>query len=476
MKFLFVVHDNHEAHNSIPLGPAYVAQALRNNGVEASFFCQDVFHQTDKELEEFINVNNFDFVGIGFMAARFGRIRNTLKAIRNACTRTGALMVLGGHGPSPIPEFMVQETGADVVIIGEGEITAVEMANTVRDGRSLAEVAGICWRRRDGEVIRNKPRETFRNLDAIAMPAYDLLPMEKYWHSSAGQYADDAEQVRVGSIITGRGCVGTCSFCYRMVKGLRVRSINNIIEEIMLLHERYGINYLTIQDETLGKTKERVVDLCNAIAGLPFQLKWVSSLRVDILQDMQIAQVLAESGCVYLSLGMESLNQKVLDLMGKKTTVEQNLRAVENCVASGIDPGLNLIWGCPGDTVETLWQQVEFINKMSSGSECRTIRPVTPYPGSPLYDLAIKKGKLTGPAEFFDKFKNSDYVTVNFTDMTDEEMIAELYKANCAIIDAFCDHPKVKAGGNYFLAERNKMKQLFYDLYYNQFYQFRGVR
>jgi anaerobic magnesium-protoporphyrin IX monomethyl ester cyclase len=476
LNFLFVVHDLHEDVNALPLGPAYVAQALRHKDVDVSFFCQDVYHQSDEELEAFIKDKHFDFVGIGFLAARFNRIRGTLAAIRRACTHAGSMMILGGHGPSPIPEFILDATGADAAVIGEGDVTTVELVEAVRDGKSLASVAGIVWRNDAGRLIVNEPRKLIPKLDSIPFPAYDLLPMEMYTRAVVRHNPQLNEDRTVGYMISSRGCVGRCSFCYRMDKGLRVRSLDNIVDEIRLLHDTYGVNYLCIQDETIGAANRRLMQFCRAIRALPFKLQWVSSLRSDALQDEDTAKILKESGCVYLSLGLESLNQHVLDLMRKRTTVEQNLRAIRNCRAAALNVGLNLIWGCPGDTVETLWQQVHFINEMSAGIECRTIRPVTPYPGSPLYSQAIAEGKLKGPADFFEKFKNSDYITVNFTAIPTEMMIEELYKANCAIIDAFCDHPNVKKGGNYYLVDRGRMKQLFYDLYFNQYYEFRGIR
>ena len=476
MKFLFVIHDLHEPYNSVPLGPAYVAQALRENGIEVEFYCQDISHSPDSDLEAWILENRYDAVGINFLAARFNRIGPTLAAIRRACTQTGAVMVLGGHGPSPIPEFMLKRTGADVAVIGEGELTTVDLMQAIASSTSLAGVDGIAWIDKSGRIRFNRPRRLITDLDRIPFPSYDLLPMEKYTRQQADRHSQELDQVVFGNMITSRGCIGKCSFCYRMIKGLRLRSIDNIIAEMNLLNAEYGVNYFAFQDETLAANPKRIKEFCRRVSELPYSPSWSTGLRVDMLQDNDTVRMLKESGCVYLSLGLESLNQSVLDLMGKKTTVDQNIRAVELCNAHGLNPGLNLIWGCPGDTEDTLRRQVDFIKEMSSGTECRTVRPVTPYPGTPLYDLAVAEGKLTGPADFFDKFKNSDYVTVNFTNMSTPEMLDALYAANCEIIDDFCDHPQVQQGGRYFSTDKTWMKQLFHDLYFNGFYEFRGVR
>ena len=394
MRFLFVIHDLHEPNSSIPLGPAYVAQALREDGVDVDFFCQDVTHAPDDDLETRIREGGYDAVGINFLAARFNRIGETLSAIRRACNRTGAMMILGGHGPSPIPEFMLRRTGADVAVIGEGEATAVALMRAVGSGVSLAGVDGIAWT--DGE---GRPRRLIADLDRIAFPAYDLLPMDRYTRKQAGRHSQELDRVVYGNMITSRGCVGRCSFCYRMDKGLRLRSIDNIIAEMSLLHDEYGVNYFAFQDETLAASARRITEFCRSVCRLSFAASWSTGIRVDMIQDSETARMLTDSGCVYLSLGLESLDQEALD-----------------------------------------------------------------------------QGMLDGPADFFDKFKNSDYVTVNFTDMTTEAMIDALFAANCEIIDNFCDHPKVRAGGRYFSTDRDRMKKLFHDLYYDGFYEFRGVR
>ena len=120
--------------------------------------------------------------------------------------------------------------------------------------------------------------------------------------------------------------------------------------------------------------------------------------------------------------------------MGKHTKVEENIAAVENTIEAGIHPGLNFIWGDPGDSLESLDKIVKFLIQYDTLGQLRTVRPPTPYPGSPLYYKAIEEGKLAGPGDFFEKFVNSDRMTVNFTDLPDSEVYTALFKANSILI------------------------------------------
>jgi len=136
----------------------------------------------------------------------------------------------------------------------------------------------------------------------------------------------------------------------------------------------------------------------------------------------------------------------------------------------GLVMGLNVIWCNPYDSEESLWKLVDFLKKYNTYGQIRTIRPVTPYPGCPLYYDAIKMGLLKGPGDFFEKFKNSDLITVNFTDMTTDECHKLLFAANTELI---LDH-FLKTEGD--MKEAKNLINGFYGLYFENDYKFRGAR
>jgi len=172
-----------------------------------------------------------------------------------------------------------------------------------------------------------------------------------------------------------------------------------------------------------------------------------------------------KAGCVFINYGIESMDDDVLKRMKKGLRVRQVYKGIEETLKSGISPGFNIIFGHIGDTHETLQKGVDFLLKYDNGSQLRTIRPVTPYPGSPLYDEAVERGLLGGCKDFYvNKHTNSDLLAVNFTSLTDDEFHLALHDANSKLID------------NYINKSKAEYKKQLKDLYINNNSSFRGFR
>jgi len=429
-KILFIIHDVYKEDNTFPLGIAYLAAVLRKAGHFIQIYSQDVFHYTNQQLAEFLDKNEFDMIGLGFLAARYEETIRSLAKIINDHKKK-AKFVVGGHGPSAIPEYILEDLNADIVVIGEAEKIIADLVNTIIGQGDLNQIPGLVFKK-DNEIKINERIPPIENLDTIPFPAWDLFPMKEYTENIMLPRASPEDKTM--AVLSSRGCVNRCSFCYRMERGMRLRSIQNLFEELKFLQETYGITYFEFLDEMFIPSKERIKEFVNIIKKLPFPVKYYCQARVELGKDEETLKMLKDSGCCLLNFGLESLDQNVLDLMGKNTKVEDNIIAVENTIKAGIHPGLNFIWGNPGDSIESLNKIVNFLLKYDTQGQLRTIRPPTPYPGCPLYYLAIRDGKLKGPGDFFDKFKNSDRLTVNFTNLSDDEVYEALLAANSILI------------------------------------------
>jgi radical SAM superfamily enzyme YgiQ (UPF0313 family) len=435
---------------NFPLGEAYLASALESSGNYVDILDLDVQPELRRSVYKIIKNGNYGLVGVGFSSARYPHVVGLLADIRKACDVSGASMVVGGYGASSIPEFILRETESDFVICGEGEEAIKYLVKKLESKEPV-------------ERIIKKPQ--IINLDSIPFPAWHLFDMNTYTNSNSRFYKNKG---LLGAVLCSRGCIGSCSFCYRMHKGYRFRNDDCIIEEIKLLHSIYGIDCIFFYDEMAFSSTKKIKSLLNEFDKLPFDIRWNTSVRVEVMQKLDNVKMMKDYGCVNVGIGFESMNSGVLKRINKKVTPEHNRIAMENCNKVGLDVSINMLWNMPGDTVDTLWENVQFILDYSSWNECRTIRPVTPYPGCPLYYQAIKEGKLSGPKDFYNKFLNLDRITVNFTDLPEEIMYEELYKANSVLIDAYVRH----TGDNY----AGKMLNGFYDLYFNLNTNFRGVR
>lgn len=464
-RVLFICHDVYQDFNVFPLGPAYLAACLNEAGHEVEAYCMDVFHYSNEQLHEHLTHNEYDLIGVSFLAARYKETIVELCQTINA-GKKGAWLVLGGHGPSSISEYILLDTMADVVGIGECEETIVDLLKCKLSGGELSAVLGIAYRVGDNVHI-NPKREPIKHLDSIPFPLWEIFPMDKYIDATK-RAGIDAQEKNI-AMISSRGCINRCSFCYRMEKGIRIRSVVNVVAEIKYLYERYNVTLFDFLDEMFIINKDRLKDFKKMLDEQNLKIKFYANCRVDIF-DEEMALLLKECGCILLNIGFESTSQEVLDKMNKNTCVEDNIRAAEIANSIGLNIGLNFIWGMPGDNEHTLRDNAEFIKRYNTYAQVRTERPVTPYPGCDLYYYAIKQGLLNGPEDFFEKFKNSDLLTVNFTGLSDLQVYELLFEVNKELI---LDH-FVHTSGD--MAVAGELIQGFYDLYFKGDTSFRGAR
>jgi len=464
-KVLFIIHDVYQDDNIFPLGVAYLAAVLEKEGADVRIYSQDVFHYPNNHLAAYLSKNSFDLIGIGFLSARFNETIKSLCDVVNEYKKD-AWLVLGQHGPSPIPDYILKGTKADVVVIGEGEKTIVDLMNCKINNKSLKDVKGIAYRY-GNKVYINEKQKLIKDLDRIPFPAWSLFPMDRY--TGCMTLPGQKKSEKSLSIITTRGCTGNCSFCYRMQRGLRSRSIDSVIEEMKFLKSKYNITYFMIADELTFFNKKRVFEFEEALKQNRLKIKYYCDVRADFA-DKEIMKSLKRSGCQLVNIGFESMDQRVLDRMHKGTTVEDNIEIAEICKEVRLTMGLNVMWANPYDTEESLWKIVSFLKKYNTYGQIRTIRPVTPYPGSPLYYYAVEEGLLKGPDDFFKKFKNSDLFTVNFTNIPTEKCYRLLFKANSELI---LDH-FLKTNGD--MKDAKDLIVSFYRLYFEKDYEFRGAR
>jgi len=310
-------------------------------------------------------------------------------------------------------------------------------------------------------VVINERRSLIKDVDSIPIPAYHLFPMD-YYRMLRMPHVENSDFVM--PVLSGRGCTFKCNFCYRMDKGFRPRSNEKIIREIMLLKNRYDITYIAFSDELLMSSAVRTLSLCQDIIEAKLNIKWCCNGRLNFAVP-EVLSFMKEAGCVFINYGIEAMDDEVLKNMNKVLTTEQIIEGIKATLEAGISPGFNIIFGNIGDNKETLRKGVEFLLEYDDGSQMRTIRPVTPYPGSPLYYHAIEKGLLKDCEDFYEnKHINADLLSVNFTELSDDEFHRCLYEANNRLLHKYF---KEKF---YNLVEQSK------KLYLEKNINFRGFR
>jgi len=464
-RVLFVIHDLHQSDIHYPAWAGCLTSSLKRAGVKCEVYDMAAHHYTNDQLAAHLDDNEYDLISTSFLCARFVEtVRPLLSVI--AEHKSDAHLNIGGHCASAIPVYFLNTTPIDSICIGESEETIVDLLKCITNDTSLHNVAGIAYRK-DKRIIETERRKPTHDLDALPFPAYELFDMEKY-STSLHMWGQEKGDRCIG-FTTSRGCVGHCSFCQRLENGVRFRGAKNVIDEMEMLWDVYGINGYFLYDEMFVGSKARLYDIKQELNDRGLQIKFSANARVDGLTREKM-MLLKEIGCTFLNLGVESSSQRVLDLMNKRTTVQQNIKAIELAKEFGICVGINMLWNNMGDDVKTLHNNADFIIKHTDHDQLRTIRPMTPYPGAPIYYEAITRGMLKGPAEFFRLFKNSDLVTVNFMNVPLNVCYQELFTANSKLILNYQQHTDMTED------EANKLIEDFHDLYFCGHADFRGAR
>lgn len=460
MKILLVSPDSGGYIAWFPLGLGYIASVCREHGHEVTIYNQDVYHYSEEHLTNFLDENKFDFVGLGSCGGyyQYHKAVAISEAINKSKHRP--IYAIGGHLVSPEPEYFLKKTGADYIIIGEGEVTTVELLEALINKTDVSKVAGIAYLE-NSVCVKTAERELIKNIDTIPYPAWDLFPMDHY---TLLRLPNISPNERCLPMFSGRGCTFKCNFCYRMDKGFRPRSAESIVAEIKLLKSKYNVKYIAFADELLMSSIERTITICETFIKEKLDIKWDCNGRLNYAKP-EVLQLMKEAGCVFINYGIESMDDVALKNMNKALNTKIITEGIENTLASGISPGYNIIFGNIGETAESLQKGVDFLVKYDDHAQLRTIRPVTPYPGCPLYYHAIEQNLLKDCEDFYEnKHTNSDLLAVNFTTLSDEEFYQALYAANSTLLK------------NYYKYNLDSMLDVARKLYLERDTSFRGFR
>ncbi|OQD58685.1 putative oxidoreductase [Methanobrevibacter arboriphilus JCM 13429 = DSM 1125] len=368
-----------------PLNLMYLAGALEKASFSVKIFDDDLYQLgNDKILKV---VSKIDPMVVG-LTATTATINNALEYVKNIKrVLPNVLSVIGGPHTTFVPEeTLIDEESLDVVVIGEGEETFVDLVEAFikTQYKKLSKVKGIAFRDED-KVRMNGFRPLIKDLDSIPFPARHLVPFKSY--ELSGQS---------GGMITSRGCVFGCNYCSSsliMGKKFRTRSPENVVDEVEELVFKYGLEDIAFLDDIFMLDKRRAIKICDEIKERGIDLKFVASSRVDTV-NKSLLESLTNSGMKTLYYGVESGSQRVLDLMGKNITLNQTEKAFKIAKDVGVDVIGSFILGYPGETVEEMNDTIDFSIKLDPDYAQYSI--LTPFPGTPIYSQLKKSNLLEG--------------------------------------------------------------------------------
>lgn len=295
--------------------------------------------------------------------------------------RPGQIRVAGGPHATACPEEALAH-GFDVVVLGEGEATLVELFHAVRRGTDLGQVAGLAFRDAAGQVRRTPPRRPPLCLDRLPSP-------EQMPNLDGSSLAPDLGTPLVcsASLVTSRGCPGRCSFCASRVSGRRYRfhSAERVLGDMRALHERQGTTAFFFHDDAFTAYRPRLLELCARMAELPFRVSWLCEARADQLDDER-ARAMARAGCTAVIVGVESGDPGVLRRIRKGLSLATAERALCAVRDAGMRAHANFMLGFPDETPAELDNTSRFMQHIAPWVDSLGVGGIViPYPGTRLY-------------------------------------------------------------------------------------------
>jgi len=332
-------------------------------------------------------------------------------------------VLLGPHG-TELPAHTFDKIPAlDVIVRGEPELTTVDLIRRLGAGESLDDLTGISIVR-DGACVDNPDVSFIDDLDSLPLPAYHLLPMEKYrYRGEANEPGNEDE--RFAFMITSRGCPYRCSYCSLTMLGhrYRVRSIEKVLEEIDLLVRDYGVNKIIFHDQILTLKKPHVKELCDGLIARGYDVAWFCQGVVNEFP-VELLGLMKQAGCAQINFGLESGVEEVSARM-RKNSVADFIKIYDQGQQVGVDIVPNHMVGLPGETPELARQSNEFYKKF--GFKYFFASPTIPYPGTELYEIGRKNGTIR--AETWEAVLDATGLVDNSFDKENmEELVDELFE------------------------------------------------
>ncbi|MCK4827783.1 radical SAM protein, partial [bacterium] len=355
----------------------------KQNGHETRFFPIGEYRQIRsifKELEDF----GPDVIAFTTTSSQFRHVQSIASEIKKSFD---IMTICGGVHTTLVPGCLEESKGLDAIARGEGEYPLLELANAIDSGEDRLDLKNI-WFKKDGEIIKNELRPLISDLDSLPFMDRDLFDYQKVIDARNG----------LANFIFSRGCPFKCAYCCnhalsRLYQGkgkyLRLRGIENALEEIEEVTQKYRVKTLAFGDDTFNVDKEWFVSFLSEYKKR-FNYPFKCQIRPGTCT-REMFQLLKEAGCATVGMGVESGNPHILDkVMNRKVTVEQIEEAFRYIHEVGLTTSVGNIIGVPGENVETIKDTIRLNAKINPTSSVVGI--FYPYIGTDLRKYCEEKG------------------------------------------------------------------------------------
>jgi len=375
-----VLDDRAILQNSLPpLGLLSIASYAESLGYSVRVYDVHGEKLDDQELMSRVEADQPRVIGISVLT----NMAIPALKIAKLCKRVApnSTLVVGGVHAEAMPERMLRNSAIDAVVRGDGE----EPMRALLEGATFSEILGLSYR--DGLQVRhNNVQPINPDLDRYPFPAYHLVNFNNYF-PAVGSYRN---YPAINMLMT-RGCPGKCTFCNSARTTLRTRDPARVVQQIKLLHDRYGIRQIQFYDDTFTVFKKAVLEFCDLLAKEKLGVTWTAYIRGDCFSD-QMAAAMKKAGCHQVLMGVETGNAYIAKRIGKPIDRDTYIEAIRIAHRHGIEVRCSFIIGNMDETWQTMEDTLNFA--MEIDTDLFQLSISTPYPGTALYAEASAKGWL----------------------------------------------------------------------------------
>lgn len=374
------------------LGLGYIAAALKKAGHRVK-----VLDGVRENIE--YDPKEWDYVGVSAMSTYWPEAIQEVKRAKSYGLKT----VIGGAHVIACPEQSLRDSGADYACLGEGEITWAQLA----DGMPPEEAKGLLYWE-DGQIRMSSPKSFYANIDDFGMPDWQSIDPRTYPIAPHGMIARDYP---LAPIITTRGCPYKCTYCSAPITAgekMRFRNPIAVVDEMEMLVKDYSVREIQIEDDNFTLRRSHAEAVCKEIINRKLKVLWSlpNGVRIDKL-DRDLVRLMRQSGCYLMALGIESANQRILDMVKKQLNKEIVKKTVQEVVDADIEAWGFFMIGFPTETKEEIENTIKFALELPLTRAQFT--KATPLPGTDIYTLW---------REEYSKGKDIDWSTFNYYEFT----------------------------------------------------------
>jgi len=422
---LMLIEPNFEGYVLMPtmslaVLKGYVKNAKTKSGINHEVKIVDlIFNKKNWEERVLNEIKTFnpDLIGISVLSFNYTqgiKLANIIKKNSNA------KIIFGGVHTILSSEEVIANDSVDMICVGEGEEVLQELLDKNLECKN---VNGI-WYKKDGKIIKNKPRKLIEKLDKIPFPEWDDFDMEKYFLINNNHLP----------IMASRGCPYSCTYCSNHAlkkklvgKYVRFRSVDNVIQEIELRINQYydkGMRYLFFYDDTFIMYKDFILEFCKKFKekGFDKKVKWNANVRANLVTD-EIMKAMKDAGCYEVRMGVEAANDYIRnDIYKRNMTKEQISNAIEIIKRNGLILRLQFILGAPYENIEMMRESFEMAKK--SGADYVLFPILIPLPSTEIKELCEKENLIE--KDKFENFRDMFINPVAKTKFASSEEVKEL--------------------------------------------------